>query len=355
MTDSAIFSIEPALEPSHLAVSTVFIDRYMPSANGTFVKIYLSLLLCEKTRPEQLTLTYLADLLGETISDIYRGIQYWEREGLLRVTEDAEGNIVSLQMIEPEEEEAAAPAPAKTRKMARSTRAKKEAPVAVVPQEKADLDSLLAVIECYLGRTLTKDDTDFVDYLYEELHFSEDLIDYLYEYCVGVKKTGRLSYIRTVALGWHKAGITTPAEAANETALYTTEFQVVNKAFGLNRAPGKAERDYLNRWFRIWGFSSEMVEEACSRTLLSVSRPDFKYADGILKKWQEAGVFTKEALAQADAAHQLQASQEGEKKSRTRGVKQVQTGVFYTFPQRESTAAEDEALEKKLLKKNRKE
>ena len=71
MTDSAIFSIQVPEEPAYLEVSTVFIDRYMPAANGTFVKIYLSLLLCQKTHPERLSLSYLADLLGETISDIF--------------------------------------------------------------------------------------------------------------------------------------------------------------------------------------------------------------------------------------------------------------------------------------------
>ena len=340
MTDAGTFTIQAPEDPTHLEVSTVFIDRYMPAANGTFVKIYLSLLLCQKTHPERLSLTYLADLLGETISDIYRGIQYWEREGLLRIDEAEDGRIVSLTMIEPVPDPEISAAAEQAR---RYSAAQPE-----LPAQEADLDELFSVIETYFGHPVSKAHVELIEYLYEELHFSEDLIDFLYEYCVGEKEITRPSYVRQVALGWHQAGITSRTEAANEIALYTTEYQVVNKAFGLNRAPGKAERDYLNRWFRTWGFSAEMVEEACSRTLLKQNRPDFKYADGILKQWQAQGVFTKEALQQADTAHQINGTPV--KNDRTQVI---QTGTFYTFSQRDTDEASESELERKLLRKGR--
>ncbi|MBQ9593523.1 MAG: DnaD domain protein [Lachnospiraceae bacterium] len=339
MTDKGTFTIQAPEEPTHLEVSTVFIDRYMPAANGTFVKIYLSLLLCQKTHPERLSLTYLADLLGETISDIYRGLQYWEREGLLLIRQGEDGRIVSLTMLEPEADDEASAA-------ARNLRLP-EPPAAPAAPE-ADLDQLFSVIETYFGHPVSKAHVELIEYLYGELEFSEDLIDFLYEYCVGEKAVSRPSYIRQVALGWHKAGITTRTEAANEIALYTTEFQVVNKAFGLNRAPGKVERDYLNRWFRTWGFSAEMVEEACTRTLLKQNRPDFKYADGILRQWQAQGVFTKEALQNADLQHQVNTPSPRATQNRP-----APSGTFFAFPQREIDEDEEAELERKLLRKGR--
>ena len=340
MTDAGTFTIQANEEPSHLEVSTVFIDRYMPAANGTFVKIYLSLLLCLKTHPERLSLTYLADLLGETISDIYRGLQYWEREGLLEIRQAEDGRIVSLTMLEPEADPAVAAAVEKAR------RRELLQPVSEPTEEDADLNALFDVIETYFGHPVSKAHVELIEYLYQELHFSEDLIDFLYEYCVGEKEITRPSYVRQVALGWHQAGITSRTEAAGEIALYTTEYQAVNKAFGLNRAPGKAERDYLNRWFRTWGFSAEMVEEACTRTLLNKNRPDFKYADGILKRWQEHGVFTKEGLKAEDDSYQIN-------NKAPVHTKAVTTGTFFNFQQRESNPEEEAELEKKLLRKGR--
>lgn len=62
-------------------VENDFIDHYMVSANGEYVKVYL-LLLRYQNIPDQLpAIPQMADLLENTEGDILRALKYWEKKG----------------------------------------------------------------------------------------------------------------------------------------------------------------------------------------------------------------------------------------------------------------------------------
>ena len=65
-------------------------------------------------------------------------------------------------------------------------------------REQEDVRQILFLAESYLGTTLSRTVTDELLYIYEELHFSVDLFDYLIEYCVS-KGSKDIHYIKKVA------------------------------------------------------------------------------------------------------------------------------------------------------------
>ena len=66
-----------------------FIDRYMPKANGEYVKVYLMLLRHLDESASLPAPSRLADLLECTEKDILRAFKYWEGQGLLEYKEEA--------------------------------------------------------------------------------------------------------------------------------------------------------------------------------------------------------------------------------------------------------------------------
>ena len=73
------------------------------------------------------------------------------------------------------------------------------------------------------------------------------------------------------------------------------------KAFGLKgRNPGTEEQKLMKKWFAEYGFSKEIVLEACGRTLIRTHEPSFPYADKILTEWHKAGVRTAEDIRRLD-------------------------------------------------------
>lgn len=62
-------------------VSNEFIDTYMASANGEYIKEYLFLLRHEG---EAVTVSMIADAVNHTESDVARALAYWKRQGSWR-------------------------------------------------------------------------------------------------------------------------------------------------------------------------------------------------------------------------------------------------------------------------------
>ena len=53
----------------------------------------------------------------------------------------------------------------------------------------------------------------------------------------------------------------------------------IMKAFGIsNRDPGSAELDYIKKWNSL-GLGTDIIIEACSRTLLATHQASFPYAN----------------------------------------------------------------------------
>ncbi len=62
------------------AVSNTFIDEYMGTASGEYVKVYLYLL---RHDGENVEIPDIADALNHTEADVRRALAYWERAGVL--------------------------------------------------------------------------------------------------------------------------------------------------------------------------------------------------------------------------------------------------------------------------------
>jgi len=364
-------------------VSNRFIDVYMPRANGSYVKIYLYLLRCISDASTNMSLDLIADRLDETEKDIMRALKYWEDTGILTVNRSLSGQITNITLLDLEDDATAqdasdgsrftlnqGTAPLTREKTAYPAQPsiiplfsdigqerKFSAPVAqAVPEPRPtytaaqvrqltasdEIKWLLPQLEQLLQRPVKPSEIQLVLYFYESLGFSTDLILYLYDYCISRGKKSN-AYIEKVALSWATDGISSAEEAKAAIDAYNESHSVVMKAFGLNRAPVPAELSYMNRWFNEMGFSSEMVTEACNRTILSINKPDFKYTDRILSSWHEQQVKTISDLQTYDRGHA--------KTAPARSQQSQPTGSFNRFPQRKYSEDDFVSIEQRMLNK----
>lgn len=291
-----------------------FIDNYMIDANGEFVKVYLFLLRHLDDTCSSLTITTIADCLNNTENDILRAFRYWENTGLLSVERDAEGKITGLELQKTARAgKTSVSAPVPENSQPEAAPAPKTAPV---PEAKAkavpidsfraqkEIKSLLFIAEQYLGKTLTHSEMETITYFYDTLHMSADLIEYLLESCV---ENGHKSmhYIQKVAFSWAEAGIESVAQAKEESALYSRSCYTVLNAFGIkNRGPASSELAYIRKWTEEYGFASDIIEEACRRTISATHQPSFEYADKILSKWHDRNIRHLKDIASLDEEYQ---------------------------------------------------
>lgn len=345
-------------------VPNAFIDQFMPSANGAYVKVYLYLLRCLSGNCSEVTISSIADRLENTEKDILRALNYWEKLNIITMTRNSQKEITSIQLMDLTGTGAAEsidsptvdPDPALDEiAISIHTEAKPAVRQSYSAEKIAkftsndDIKWAMHIIEIYLDRPLKPMDLQLILYLYEVLHFSPELIMYLYEYCVSKGKKNT-SYIEAVALTWAEEGIDTEEKAKEATTAYNEHYNAVNRAFGLNRAPGQIERQYITKWVEVFGFSDDIITEACNRTILRTQKPDFKYADKILETW-----FKKDVKSHTDIARLDEAFTKGNKaidsNQKTAATVKPIPNKFNQFPQRNYSAQDYAELERKLLNK----
>ena len=199
--------------PGVTVVSNEFIDRYMPSVNGAYVKVYLYLL---RHRGEEVTDARIADSLELTEGDVKRALLRWQREGLIA------GDIGQDGLRETESGYELPETPPEPEPLPESPEPEPTEPVlppAKLPdksgvdfrrlQDDSEFAGLSYALQRYLGRTFSQTDTETVAYLYGTLGMSADLLIKLGEYCAEKKKSS-LRYFEKVALDWYERGIRTP-------------------------------------------------------------------------------------------------------------------------------------------------
>lgn len=307
-------------------LSNRFIDEHMAEANDAQLKIYLYLMrMMQAGCP--FDICDIADAFNHTEKDVMRALKYWEKRRVLSLEYDDGRNLTGVRLLDadqaalpPDLGPSAAPSPAQVLPQTPDHTAAKTAdsrPSAPEPfsrpsyslddlkafQEKDSTAQLLFIAEQYLGRTLSPSDMKSILFFSDRLHFSDDLIDYLLQYCVERGKKD-FRYIEKVAVSWAEAHVTTPAEAESHASKYDRTVYTIMNALGKPNTPTRREAEFIRRWREEYVLEPAVILEACDRTVLATDRHRFEYADRILLSWKEAGVHHKSDISRLDQGFQ---------------------------------------------------
>lgn len=329
------------------SVSNVFIDEFMPKANGEFIKIYLHLLRLVHSGSDavsrNLSTEKIADKFNILESDVIRALNYWSDQGLLSlsfndnnelsgiklesailnryfvkgivpvdskkstqedVQKDETENMDMLAkvsgetMSSPVPESAGIIIPAKKKYSAKEISAFSENEK--VAKLLTDAEVSFAV---NLGKTLNPSDINSILYMWDGLKFEEDFILYILKTCIDNGHKSMRS-IEKQAITYAHKGITNIEDARNMEKLKQAIFKSIYKIFGSTpKAAIKKEIDYVTKWTDEYGFSDEIILEACNRTMEHTHTGSFQYTDTILTNWFNSNAKSMDAIQKLDNAH----------------------------------------------------
>lgn len=394
----SLISLQNSSELEVTILSNRFIDNFMPRANGEFVKVYIYLLRAVSSSPSSFSLEHMADRLFCTERDIFRALKYWEGEKILSLTYTTDRQPSGITLLEPfadaghmessaSSENIFSTAGTSSSPVSAQMAAGISQPVALTGsapknvslsssnsavssgtsselstsadyirsltpdhiselKQNEEVSQLLYIAEQYLAKTLTPTEMQKIFFFYDELHMSADLIEYLVEYCVS---RGRKSmrYIETVALAWTRDGVTTVEMARDASSRFSKDYYTILKAMGISgRNPVENEISYIDTWRKTYGFDLELIQEACSRTVLSTGQPSFQYADKILSGWKKKNVHTLEDVRLLDAEHKKRQLEKAVSRKKQPAAQSQSNNRFNNFHQRDYDFTE---YEKRLL------
>lgn len=259
-------------------MATVFVDKYMPEANATFVKVYLyGLRLCYSP-DKQIDNKSIADALGILESDVVLAWKYWEEQGIIK--QDGGIEFVDLTLMQ-----------AKPEKPAKPSYKAKEMAVAVA--NNPDVALLIEHAENIFGKTLSPSETTTLYGLYDWLGLPAEVVLILLEYCSDMDKCN-MRYIEKVAMEWADRGIDNMEKATEYIQKKEEKSEIAKKFKRLLKISGRdlsdAEYVHIVQWTRELKMSPEMIKAAYEKTVLATGSISFPYMNAILTSWHKQGM-----------------------------------------------------------------
>ena len=263
------------------SVENMFINEYMISAPGDYVKVYLfALMHAELEAP--LTNELIAKHLNMEHEDVLKAWTYWEKMGIIRKQFKDPANKfdygVEFVML---------------REQLYGTETKPAAPVeqgisAMMADE--EIKRMFSDIEKSAGRILSSTEVRQINSWVSDYQASPEIISYCFEYCASKKKTS-VKYVEAVVRSWTENGLRTAVDVEkylSEQDKKQYQYKRIFQALGFNRNATEEEKRIMSRWFDELGFSIDKVLEACGKTS-GISSPNINYVNKVLESWHADG------------------------------------------------------------------
>lgn len=169
--------------------------------------------------------------------------------------------------------------------------------------------ALQGEIQRVLGRTLNTEELKILLGLHNYLGLGADVLSVLVSYCrdrarqMGRLRPPSLRAIEKEAYLWAERGVETMEEAVayirreNLRRSKLGRLKQILQISDRNLTP--TEEKYAQSWLEM-GFQEDALALAYDRTCTNTGSLKWAYMNGILKRWHEAGLHTKEAICSGD-------------------------------------------------------
>lgn len=295
-------------------VENLFINEFLPSAPGEYVKLYLFALMYAQYK-EEIDNAGLARTLGMDEFEIEEAWEYWEARGLVRRSKDG-SSIEFIRMVEQfygKDKDIAQHREIEEEAFEESSDADIEFETDDEDERKTaeydrrltseQLRMLFARLQEVSGRTISRKETEKIKDSLTLYDIKPEVLYYAIDYCDDIDNHN-VDYICKVALRWKEEGCE-DREAVRALLEKHSErniaYREVFKAVGFNRLTTPSDREIMDRWFDEMGCSLDDVLEAC-RATGGIREPSLKYVNKVLEnKMLERGGIKAPVAAGAGA------------------------------------------------------
>lgn len=326
-------------------IENIFINDYMPQADGTYVKVYLMGYKCAKDK-QGFNNETLAKNLKVPLTDVLNAWNYWEEEGIIikHQTDDDYNYIVEFVNLKQFYVD-------NVYKHIRNVKDKDkhgDTDKLISQARNPEIKTMMEEIEDMLARPLKINEKQKILSWLSKYKMNPFIMSQAFSYCVNNKKVKRFTYIESVVAAWYDEGVRdldTMVEYLEKRNDRFSTYSRVSKALGFNRTLTEAEMRTIDKWIDQWGFSMDMILK-CLDNSIKISNPNINYFDKILDDWYKNGFKTPEDLKKDKKPEKEKAPKESGKAK----------NKFHNFIQSEDFSGDDlekiarKRFEKKLNK-----
>ncbi|WIF95828.1 DnaD domain-containing protein [Caminicella sporogenes] len=335
-------------------IENIFINDFMPMANGTYVKVYLLGYKYANDRDENLIVDNktIAKHLNIPLEDVLGAWDFWEQKGIVKKIKKDNGDesdfiveFLSLRQLYIDNNYKPNTPQKSKNPISNSNKQYKCSPEDLIEANKIpEIKNMFYQIDQIMRRQLFPNERITVlDWIYN-FNMDPDIIIKAFEYCIDKKNIKSIRYVGGVIKNWYDNGIIDMnklEEYLEKTDKKFIYYDKIFKALGFNfRQPSKAEKEVMDIWIDKWGFSLDLILKACENSK-KTSNPSINYINSILQAWKKDGITTTEEVEKKE----LQIKET--KSNNSSKSKQLKSNKFQNFKQRFDKYSNEE-LEKIL-------
>ena len=285
----------PDMDLGDTPIANIFINDFMPIADGTFVKVYLLGYMYAHDKDSSLSVNHetIAKNLNIVLSDVLRAWDFWEQKEVIKKKylseDDPTQYIVEFMCL-------------KQLIIKKTLGHRDTEPTDNFTSQPNDLieakrnpriNEMFLNINQIMGRSLVPGELLKVLDWYYNYSMSTEVIIRAFMHCIQEKNIKKLNYIEKVIISWYDQGITT-MEKLDDFLERTDErnFQYVSilKYLGIyNRLPTHPEKETMKKWFDVWNFPASIIFKACDESI-KIRNPNIDYIDGVLENYKKVGI-----------------------------------------------------------------
>jgi DnaD/phage-associated family protein len=289
-------------------IENIFINDFMPMANGTYVKVYLLGYKYAHDKDDNIKVDNktISKHLDIPLTDVLNAWDFWENKGIIEKVSNDPNNkfdykikFLSLKQLY-------------IKNNYRPINVSEEAITknyTCSVEDLVDANRIPAInkmfnsIDYTMRRQLVPNEKKKVLEWIHDYNMNPDIIEKAFFYAIEKKGKKNINYIGGIIRNWYDQGITN-VEALQEHLKATDEkyyrYERVMKYLGYgNRLPSEGEMKVIDKWFEEYKFSMELVLRGCENSK-KTSNPSINYIDGILSSWYHKGIKTTDEIEEKD-------------------------------------------------------
>ncbi len=324
-------------------IENIFINDFMPMANGTYVKVYLLgyKYAYDKDVNIEVNNNTIAKHLNIPLVDVLNAWDFWEGKGIIKkIPNDTEDKydysvkFLNLKQLYIKNNYKAIDI---SQGMGKAYNCSVEDLVGA--NQIPEINKMFNSIDYIMRRQLVPNEKKKILEWIHNYNMNPDIIEKAFFYGVEKKGQRNINYIGGIVRNWYDQGITN-VEAyqahlqENDEKFYRYE-RIIKYLGQGGRMASEAEMKVIDKWFEEYSFSMEMVLKACESSG-KISNPTVNYIDGILTSWYHKGIKTLEEIETKDKPPERE-----QKAPSSKPFKAKQTR-FHNFEQRTSKMTEEE-------------
>lgn len=290
---------KPCIDIEDTPVENIFIDAFMPSAEGNSVKVYLLgyKYACSTDCSANLSNETIARALDIPITAVLKAWDYWAQRGVIKKhygrdnKQDFSVEFVNLKQLYIDNYHNVSDSiPKEAIKKQRGSYSPLDLTEAMSDTRIRDMFNDIQQLVC---RPLNPNESlQCLEWLYD-LKMAPEIIKEAFKYSIEKRGIKNIRYVNAIINNWYDNNINTLAKLEEHLDTVDNRYSGYNqimKALGRSGNPTRIEKQFMDKWLDEYSMPMNVILKACDTAVIQIPNPSLNYVNGIITKWKKAGL-----------------------------------------------------------------